>query len=241
MRTWDDSAAVDSEEAASLDHSTHKDPSNGNDLDLSQFVDENSRGARGHNGLYALKDVDMGDGDDAERLDESDDDNIIARAINKTSIGRAAGPSTTADSSREAKSRFGTLASLFSRLTGSTRTITKEDLEPVLAGMQEHLMQKNVAQEIAVKICEGIGENLVEKRVSGYRGRWIQPHIMLPFNPRSRSLFQESKLKCETRYRMLSLAFLRPRRQRTSCYLFAPRLARQLEPVHPQPNPHLTS
>jgi signal recognition particle receptor subunit alpha len=171
MRTWDESVTIDSEEAASLDYSAHKDAGDTNAPDLSQLVDERSRGARGDSGMYALKDVDMGVRGVGEGQGEEDD--IIAQAINKTSIGQAADSPATADPSQPAKSRFGTLASLFSRITGSSRTLTKEELEPVLTGMQEHLMQKNVAQEIAAKICGSIGESLEGKQVSGYRGEWI--------------------------------------------------------------------
>ncbi|KAF8299286.1 P-loop containing nucleoside triphosphate hydrolase protein [Clavulina sp. PMI_390] len=139
MRTWDGSVAMDSDDAASLDYSTPMGAETmTSSVDLSQLVDESSRGVRGKDGLYDLKDLDMG-----------------------AAAGEDVAPST---------SRFGSLSSLFSKVTGGSRTLTKEDLEPVLAGMQEHLMQKNVAQEIAVKVCEGIGEALVGKRVSGYRG-----------------------------------------------------------------------
>ncbi|KAJ7833634.1 hypothetical protein B0H14DRAFT_3462614 [Mycena olivaceomarginata] len=43
------------------------------------------------------------------------------------------------------------LGSLFSRLTGS-KVLTEKDLKPVLEGMKQHLMQKNVAMDIADKI-----------------------------------------------------------------------------------------
>lgn len=169
MRTWDDSTTIDSEEAASLDYSADKDAGGGNNPDLSQLIDERSRGARGESGMYALKDVDMGARGDGEGQDESnDEDDIIARAINKTSIGQVA--DSPADFNQPVKSRFGSLASLFSRITGSSRTLTQEELGPVLAGMQEHLMQKNVAQEIAVKICGSISKSLLGKQVNGYRG-----------------------------------------------------------------------
>jgi len=221
MRTWDDAATVDSEEAASLDYSTNKAASDDINVDLSQLVDENSRGAWGANGLYDLKDVDIGGSGGVEGRDEnSEEDDIIARAIGKTSIGHTPDSSVTADSSRTSKSHFGTLASLFSRITGSSRSLTKEDLEPVLAGVQEHLMQKNVAQEIATKICEGIQESLVGKRSSGYRGERVTC-IPLSLHPNPRTLFQGSKTKFAMHSQMPLLAFLRPRLQQTSCYPFA--------------------
>ena len=221
MRTWDDAALVDSEEAAGLDYSIHKAASDEINVNLSSLVDENSRGALGANGLYDLKDVDMGGSGDVEGRDENnEEDDIIARAISKTSIEHTPDSSVTAVSSRTSKSHFGTLASLFSRITGSSRSLTKEDLEPVLAGVQEHLMQKNVAQEIATKICEGIRESLVGKQLSGYRGESVTC-ILLILHPHPRTSFQGSKTKFAMHSQMPLLAFLRPRHQQTSCYPFA--------------------
>lgn len=62
-----------------------------------------------------------------------------------------------------------TLGSLFSRLTGS-KTLTVADLAPVLEGMKQHLMKKNVAKEIAEKVVEGVGEDLVGRRITGWGG-----------------------------------------------------------------------
>lgn len=64
---------------------------------------------------------------------------------------------------------LGTLGSLFSRLTGS-KTLTATDLAPVLDGMKQHLMKKNVAKEIAEKVVEGVGEDLVGRRITGWGG-----------------------------------------------------------------------
>ncbi|KAF9239660.1 SRP54-type protein [Melanogaster broomeanus] len=63
---------------------------------------------------------------------------------------------------------LGSLGTLFARLTGS-KVLTEEDLKPVLEGMKQHLMKKNVAKEIADKVCEGVGESLVGKKVGGFQ------------------------------------------------------------------------
>lgn len=156
---------------ASLDYSSSKpsdaDAQQGRPVDLSTLVDENSRGVRGKDGLYEVRDVEFG-GDDNDDDDDEEDD-IIARAINGTALGKSAQAS---DDSPAVTSRFSTIGGLFSRLTGS-KVLTKQDLEPVLAGMKEHLMKKNVAQEIAGKVCEGVGESLVGKKVSGFKGKTL--------------------------------------------------------------------
>jgi signal recognition particle receptor subunit alpha len=55
---------------------------------------------------------------------------------------------------------------LFSRLAGQ-KTITKQDLQPVLAEMEKHLMAKNVAKDIAEKLCDAVGTALVGKKLGG--------------------------------------------------------------------------
>jgi len=70
----------------------------------------------------------------------------------------------------EAQGSLGALGSIFSRLTGS-KTLTQTDLKPVLEAMKQHLMKKNVAKEIADKVCEGVGESLVGKKVGGFQSK----------------------------------------------------------------------
>jgi len=87
-----------------------------------------------------------------------DDDSAIASAL-KPSV---------ANKDKAASGSLGALGSLFSRLTGS-KVLTEQDLKPVLEGMKQHLMRKNVAMEIADKVCEGVGESLVGKKVGGFQ------------------------------------------------------------------------
>ena len=54
--------------------------------------------------------------------------------------------------------------SFFSRLSG--RNLTREDLQPVLVDMQNHLMSKNVAKDISEKLCDAVGTALVGQRLS---------------------------------------------------------------------------
>ena len=71
---------------------------------------------------------------------------------------------------------MGALGSLFARLTGS-KVLTEADLKPVLEGMKQHLMKKNVAKEISEKVCEGVGESLVGKKVGGFQSEFSAPNI----------------------------------------------------------------
>jgi signal recognition particle receptor subunit alpha len=69
---------------------------------------------------------------------------------------------------KTAATSLGTIGSLFARLTGS-KVLTEADLKPVLEGMKQHLMKKNVAMDIAEKVCEGVGETLVGQKVGGFQ------------------------------------------------------------------------
>jgi len=61
-----------------------------------------------------------------------------------------------------------TWSSVFARFTGG-KVLTEADLTPALNAMKEHLMKKNVAKEIADKVCESVGESLIGKKVSGFK------------------------------------------------------------------------
>lgn len=54
---------------------------------------------------------------------------------------------------------------LFARL--GKKTLSNEDLAPVLVDMEKHLMGKNVAKDISEKLCAAVGEALVGKNVRG--------------------------------------------------------------------------
>jgi len=59
--------------------------------------------------------------------------------------------------------------SFFSWFTSLTnRVVTKEDLSPVLASFKQHLITKNVASEIADKLCESISVSLEGKKLGSF-------------------------------------------------------------------------
>ena len=143
---------------ASLDFSYVKVDSHNNDQtpDLSALVDKSSMGMRTQDGLYEVKDWEF-----STKGTTADD--IIAEALRSSSAVSKPAPAT---------SSLGSLGSLFARLTGS-KVLTEQDLQPVLEGMKQHLMKKNVAKEIAEKICEGVGESLVGKKVGGFQSECL--------------------------------------------------------------------
>lgn len=166
-RRWAESALT-AQDIAALDYSSAPGDS---DVDrppprvnLAQLVDESSRGAVRADGLYEVKDLDLYGATGVKGGDDDDDtEDMIARALSKAERAKdesGAGAGTS-------KGALSAIGGLFSRFTGG-KVLTAEDLAPVLNGMKEHLMKKNVAKEIADKICESVGESLVGTRVSGF-------------------------------------------------------------------------
>ncbi|KAF9001921.1 signal recognition particle binding protein [Cyathus striatus] len=148
QRKWGDQPVTESE-MASLDFSVDKSGSAGVDIssyDLKALVDQSSLGTRTHDGLYEVKDWEFS-------KDKDNSDDVLANALKPLD---------------KTTSSLGPLGSLFARLTGS-KVLTESDLKPVLEGMKQHLMKKNVAKEIADKVCEGVGESLVGKKVGGFQ------------------------------------------------------------------------
>lgn len=150
-RKWGDEAPTEADMDV-LNYSMEKsDMSDFNpSKDVQSLVDKASMGSRNKEGLYEVKDW------------EFEINNTVAEALKTTEVKPA---STTSGS-------LGALGSLFSRLTGS-KVLTEQDLKPVLDAMKQHLMKKNVAMEIADKVCEGVGESLVGKKVGGFQSKAI--------------------------------------------------------------------
>jgi len=63
--------------------------------------------------------------------------------------------------SREGTQSGGFWSSLTS-LVGN-KTLTRGDIEPVISKMQDHLISKNVAADVAVKLCDSVANNLEGK------------------------------------------------------------------------------
>ncbi|CAK5264698.1 unnamed protein product [Mycena citricolor] len=146
QRKWGDQVPTESD-MASLDYSMDSPSEAGLSQDLEALVDQASLGVRTQDGMYEVKDWEF----------SKEEDSAIAAALKGPEVKPAASTGS-----------LGALGSLFSRLTGS-KVLTEQDLKPVLDGMKQHLMKKNVAVDIAEKVCEGVGESLIGKKVGGFQ------------------------------------------------------------------------
>jgi len=89
---------------------------------------------------------------------ESEDDEIIDQEEDKVVSDSRPGGSV---SEKGGKRGFGFLNSLKSLV--SSKTLTQADVEPVLEKMHDHLIAKNVASDIAEKLCDSVATKLKGK------------------------------------------------------------------------------
>lgn len=152
---------------AALDFSSQDLAADLEDGNVDALVDEAGLGKRGADGLYEVADY-----NDQGADDDDDNDGILASL--------AAAKLSTKESQDKSQSKSG-FSSFFSRLSTSTgfasKTLTSEDLKPVLNGMREHLMNKNVARDIADQICDSVGQSLVGKKTSGFGDGGVKAEV----------------------------------------------------------------
>ncbi|NXF86918.1 SRPRA protein, partial [Eubucco bourcierii] len=74
----------------------------------------------------------------------------------------------TQNPSKPSAKKGGGLGGMFGMLKGlvGSKSLTREDMDPVLEKMKDHLIAKNVAAEIAVQLCESVAKKL-EGKVMG--------------------------------------------------------------------------
>lgn len=64
-------------------------------------------------------------------------------------------------------SSLGAISGLFRNVIGG-KILTKGDLEKPMKGMEEHLLNKNVAREAAVRLCEGVERELIGVKTGSF-------------------------------------------------------------------------
>ncbi|KAH7157535.1 signal recognition particle, alpha subunit, N-terminal-domain-containing protein [Dactylonectria estremocensis] len=151
-RKWDADGYADEEDDVQLDYS-QPNPNSDSEVEARssalEEVDSNTWGTRSK-GKFVLNDL----------KDEVDE--ILASEAEKK----------TATSKSQSKSGlFGTgvnaISGLFRNVVGG-KTLTKEDLESAMKGMEEHLLKKNVALEAAIRLCEGIEKELLGVKTGNF-------------------------------------------------------------------------
>jgi signal recognition particle receptor subunit alpha len=144
MRKWGDSP-INQDDMAALDYSAPAD--NAGPVSLNSLVSNDALGTRTFNGSYEVADWDS-------RGLPTEEEILARKSTSETPV----------DMSR--------LSSMLSRLAGK-KTLSREDLLPVLQDMEKHLMAKNVAKDIAEKMCEAVGTALVGKKLGGLTSKCV--------------------------------------------------------------------
>ena len=103
-------------------------------------------GSRTEDGVYDALEM-----DDAHGGNEDEFDDILISTEEET------------DKTTKSKGVFGFLRNLT-----SAKTLTKDDLDPLMLKMRDHLISKNVAAEIATHLCESVSAGLVGEKVGAF-------------------------------------------------------------------------
>jgi signal recognition particle receptor subunit alpha len=149
-RVWGADGYADEDDGTNLDYSA----TNASDGDVAMGdLDEESNaselmGTRTKQGAFVLNDI----GDEVNKILKG----AQAEKDEKTASGEGA-----------AGGAFGTISGYFRNLVGG-KTLTKQDLEKPLKAMEDHLVNKNVAREAAVRLCEGVEAEMIGKKTGTF-------------------------------------------------------------------------
>ncbi|KAL1892844.1 hypothetical protein Sste5346_006735 [Sporothrix stenoceras] len=118
-------------------------------------VDASTWGKTAKGGKFVLKDLD----------DEVH--SILASADESNSKSKAASAAAAAGNDGLIGSSLSTIGGLFRNVVGG-KTLTKEDLDKTMKGMEDHLLKKNVAREAAVRLCESVEAELLGTKTGSF-------------------------------------------------------------------------
>jgi signal recognition particle receptor subunit alpha len=188
-RKWDADGLADEDSDTPLDYSA---PTNGatsgedeakDRSGAAEEVDSKSWGSK-TGGRFVLKDLD----DQVQ--------SILASADAKKSDSGAA-PTGIVGSSLSA------IGGLFRNVVGG-KTLTKEDLDKAMKGMEDHLLRKNVAREAAIRLCEGVERELIGVKTGNFESgcgcilRWAFTNCLTGVQARIQTAMESSLRKILT-------------------------------------------
>ncbi|KAL5317320.1 hypothetical protein ACEPPN_014415 [Leptodophora sp. 'Broadleaf-Isolate-01'] len=153
-RKWDADGLADEDSDTPLDYSA---PANGaisgedegkERPGAMEEVDQTTWGSKTGKGQFVLKDLD-------------DQVNSILASADAKKADTAAPATGIVGSSLSA------IGGLFRNVVGG-KTLTKEDLDKAIKGMEDHLLRKNVAREAAIRLCEGVERELIGVKTGNF-------------------------------------------------------------------------
>ncbi|KAH7316490.1 signal recognition particle, alpha subunit, N-terminal-domain-containing protein [Stachybotrys elegans] len=157
-RKWDADGFADEDDDVQLDYSAQPNPTSDSEagtVGRSSAVDAVDASTWGSTskGKFVLKDL----GDEVHNILASAEAEKVekAAAAQSGSKGGLLGSGVNA------------ISGLFRNVVGG-KTLTKEDLDKAMKGMEEHLLKKNVAREAAVRLCEGVEQELLGVKTGSF-------------------------------------------------------------------------
>jgi signal recognition particle receptor subunit alpha len=149
-RVWGPDGLADEDDGSMLDYSftsNQPDRSGGAQSPPPEAIKQDSWGSKNKKGQFVLKDLD----------DEVDS---ILKDGSKDRVNGV-------NSSESTTSRFGAISGYFRNIVGG-KIMTKQDLDKPLKAMEEHLINKNVARDAAIRLCEGVESEMVGKKTAAF-------------------------------------------------------------------------
>lgn len=155
-RKWDADGFADEDDDVQLDYSAQ----DGDGVGKSSAVEsvDSSTWGTSAKGKFVLRDL----GDEVQ--------GILASA----EAEKAAASCAASAKSGMLSAGVNAISGLFRNVVGG-ETLTKEDLEKAMKGMEDHLLRKNVAREAAVRLCEGVEKELVGTKTGNFEGKLASP------------------------------------------------------------------
>ncbi|KAG0651428.1 Signal recognition particle receptor [Hyphodiscus hymeniophilus] len=152
-RKWTAEGMADEDDDTVLDYSL---PANGatsgedeaKDRLGAAEIDQATWGSKTGKGQFVLKDLD-------------DQVNSILTSADAKKVDSAATSTGLFGSGMSA------IGGLFRNVVGG-KTLTKEDLDKAMKGMEDHLLKKNVAREAAIRLCEGVERELIGVKTGNF-------------------------------------------------------------------------
>lgn len=156
-RTWDASGVATQDDGSELDYSSAAAASDlDRDSSLVDGIDAAEMGSRRAKGEFILKDL----GDEVDAI------------IAKSKSSKQEKESTI--DSPDSKQSGGIGAYFRSMVSG--KTLSKQDLVKPLKDLEDHLVEKNVAREAAVRLCDSVERDLIGyKTAGGFSSKSILP------------------------------------------------------------------
>ncbi|KAF8939459.1 hypothetical protein BGZ47_008161 [Haplosporangium gracile] len=154
-RKWD--GKISAKDAKSLDYSNSDAAAV---VNADHLVDQSKLGQHGKDGTYNVADLEASDEDESYSDEESEEEytKISARSL---------------QAKKPAAASTG-LMSFFKNMTGQ-KEMTAESLEPIMNKMKEHLINKNVAADIAQHLCDSVAKGLVGQTLGNFKS--VQAHV----------------------------------------------------------------